>query len=54
MDGEDYRDSFFWKFKHFSKMGLKQGDNLIMLFEDKDHQFNIGDHEEWLKELLLN
>ncbi|WP_026651309.1 hypothetical protein [Butyrivibrio proteoclasticus] len=52
MDSEGYRDSFFWKLKIFNKLGIEQGDNLIMLFEDKVHQFDIGDYEDMLINVL--
>ena len=50
---EDYMDSFFWKMKKFGKMGILQGDNLLMTFEDKEHQFNIADYIPDIKKMCL-
>ena len=44
MDDEEYRKSFFWKMSNFSKMGIIQGNNLIMTFEDYDNSFDIVDY----------
>lgn len=53
MGAEDYMDSFFWKMKKFGKIGILQGDNLLMTFEDKEHQFNIADYIPDIKRMRL-
>ncbi len=50
---ENYRDSFFYKLKNYSKAGLVIGKNLIFTFEDEDHPFDISIYENTFKELLL-
>ncbi len=53
MDNDEYRDSFFWKMRNFERMGLIQGKNLVMTFEDAEHPLNIGDYMKSIKELCL-
>ncbi len=51
MASEGYRESFFWKMRNFEKIGIVQGKNLIMTFEDADHQFNIKDYIKAISEM---
>lgn len=44
MNDEEYRKSFFWKMSNFSNMGIIQGKNLLMTFEDHDNSFDIADY----------
>lgn len=44
MGEEEYRKSFFWKMSNFSNMGILQGKNLLMTFEDYDNSFDIADY----------
>ncbi len=51
MASEGYRESFFWKMRNFERIGIIQGRNLIMTFEDADHQFNIKDCMKSISEM---
>ena len=42
MGSAGYRADFFWKMKTFGQIGIVQGENLVMTFEDEDHPFDIA------------
>ena len=53
MDSAGYRTKFFWKMKTFGQIGIVQGENLVMTFEDKDHPFDIADYINDIKRMCL-
>lgn len=54
MDSDNYRKKFFWKMKLFNQIGLIQGDNLLMTFEDADNQFDVSAYDALIKENCIN
>ncbi len=53
MHADNYRESFFWKMRQFPKIGILQGENLVMTFEDEEHPFNIADYLPNIKRMCL-
>ena len=53
MHADNYRESFFWKMKQFPQIGIIQGENLVMTFEDEEHPFNIADYLPNIKRMCL-
>ncbi len=51
MDDNNYRESFFKKMNFFSSIGLRQGDNLIMTFEDSENPLDISSYIDILKSI---
>ncbi len=55
MGDADYRSNeFFWKLRQYEKIGIIQGKNLIMTFEDEDNPFNFSIYKSTIEHLLLN
>ncbi len=53
LDDENYRESFFWKIKTYSKNGVIQGENLILTFEDLNHPFDFSSYKRTFEKMLL-
>ncbi len=53
MGSAGYRADFFWKMKTFGQIGIVQGENLVMTFEDEDHPFDIAYYINDIKRMCL-
>ena len=53
MGSAGYRADFFWKMKTFGQIGIVQGKNLVMTFEDEDHPFDIAYYINDIKRMCL-
>lgn len=55
MGEQDYRtNEFFWKLRKYETVGIIQGKNLIMTFEDEDNTFNFSIYKSTIEHLLLD
>lgn len=54
MGSAGYRADFFWKMKTFGQIGIVQGENLVMTFEDEDHPFDIAYYINDIKRMCLD